>query len=112
MKTDKYIKAIIETGCMECCCMEDYCMEINFSKELIINRDKIYPGNVYTINRLLLLCTCYQVDDSNNTSEYFFVILDDKIKNKIKIRNIKPTKLKLLKNILNINNYTQIIDML
>lgn len=102
MKSCQYIKAVIENTC-------------NFYKtnetELYIMREKIYPGMIYRIRGLLLLCTCYEINENYEPIMYFFMLLEGKIKNAIYSKNINPTNLVLINNNENEMNYKKIFQI-
>ena len=79
--------------------------------DLYIMKDKIYPGMIYRIRGLVLLCTCYEINEDYEPIMYFFMLLEDKIEKTIYSRNIKPKNLVLIKNNENEINYKKIRQM-
>ena len=100
MKSSDYTKIIIENA--------DNLTKTN-ENELYILKSKIYPGKIYRIRNLVLLCTCYEVNEKYEPLMYFFVLLEGKIKNAINSRNINPINLVLIDNNTNEINYKKIL---
>ena len=76
--------------------------------ELYILKSKIYPGKIYRIRNLVLLCTCYEVNEKYEPLMYFFILLEGKIKKAINSKNIRPINLVLINTEENENNYIKI----
>ena len=102
MKSSDYTKIVIEnTGNL---------VKTN-ENDLYIIKDKIYPGMIYRIRGLVLLCTCYEINEDYEPIMYYFMQLEKKIKNAIYSRNIKPKNLVLINNNENENNKKKIFQM-
>lgn len=102
MKSSEYTKIVIENA--------DNLVKTN-ENDLYIMKDKIYPGMIYRIRGLVLLCTCYEINEDYDPIMYFFMLLEGKIENTIYSRNIKPKNLVLIKNNENEINYKKILQM-
>lgn len=102
MKSSEYTKIVIEN-------VGDL-VKTN-ENDLYIIKDKIYPGMIYRIRGLVLLCTCYEINEEYEPILYFFMLLEGKIKNAIYSRNIKPKNLVLINNNENEINYKKIFQM-
>lgn len=102
MKSSEYTKIVIENTCNSTKTNENV---------LYIFKNKIYPGMIYRIRCLLLLCTCYEVNEKYEPTIYFFILLEGKIKNAIYSKNIKPTILVLINNNENEINYKKIFQI-
>lgn len=100
MKSSEYTKIIIENA--------GNLVKRN-ENDLYIIKDKIYPGMIYRISGLVLLCTCYEINEEYEPIIYFFMLLEGKIKNVIFTRNIKPVNLVLIKDKENEINYRNIL---
>lgn len=102
MKSSDYTKIVIEnTGNL---------VKTN-ENDLYIIKDKIYPGMIYRIRGLVLLCTCYEINEDYEPIMYFFMLLEGKIENAIYSRNIKPKNLVLIDNNENEINYKKIFQI-
>jgi len=102
MKSSEYTKIVIENA--------DNLVKTN-ENDLYIVKDKIYPGMIYRIRGLVLLCTCYEINEDFEPTMYFFMLLEGKIKNAIYSKNIKPNNLVLIKNNENEINYKKILQI-
>ena len=102
MKSSQYIKVIIENAGN---------LTKNNENNLYIIKDKIYPGMIYRIRGLILLCTCYEINEEYEPTIYFFMLLEGKIKNAIYNKNINPTNLLLINNNNNKINYKKIYQI-
>lgn len=102
MKSSEYTKIVIENA--------DNLVKTN-ENDLYIIKDKIYPGMIYRIRGLVLLCTCYEINEEYEPIMYFFMLLEGKIKNAIYSRNIKSKNLVLINNNENEINYKKILQM-
>jgi len=102
MKSSEYTKIVIENA--------DNLVKTN-ENDLYIVKDKIYPGMIYRIRGLVLLCTCYEINEDFEPTMYFFMLLEGKIENAIYSRNIKPKNLVLIKNKENEINYKKILQI-
>ena len=102
MKSTQYVKVVIENVG-------------NLTKtnenNLYVIKDKIYPGMIYRIRGLVLLCTCYEINEEYEPTMYFFMLLESNIKNVIYSKNINPTSLVLINNNENELNYRKIFKM-
>jgi hypothetical protein len=102
MKSSEYTKIVIENA--------GNLVKTN-ENDLYIIKDKIYPGMIYRIRGLVLLCTCYEINEDFEPILYFFMLLEGKIKNAIYSKNINPNNLVLIKNIDNEINYKKILQI-
>jgi len=102
MDSSEYTKIVIENT--------DNLVKAN-QNVLFIIKDKIYPGMIYRIRGLVLLCTCYEINEEYEPIMYFFMLLEGKIKNAIYSKNIKPLNLVLIKNNENEINYKKIYQI-
>jgi len=102
MKSSEYTKIVIENA--------GNLVKTN-ENDLYIIKDKIYPGMIYRIRGLVLLCTCYEINEECEPISYFFMLLEGKIKNAIYSKNINPKNLVLIKNIDNEINYKKILQI-
>jgi hypothetical protein len=59
----------------------------NNNNVMYVMQTNVCPGRVYIIKSLLLLCTCYEIDEDYNPTTYFFVLLHNNTK-KQNINNI------------------------
>lgn len=73
--------------------------------ELYILKKKIYPGQLYRIRNLVLLCSCYEVNEHYEPTTYFLLLLEGNIKKAINSKNIRPINLVLINTEENENNY-------
>lgn len=101
MKTSQYIKVVIENT--------NNLTKTNENKLYILKKN-IYPGMLYRIRGLVLLCTCYEINENYEPIIYFFMLLEGRINNEISNRKIIPTSLSLISNIENELNYKKIVD--
>ena len=102
MKSSEYTKIVIENA--------DNLVKTN-ENDLYVIKDKIYPGMIYRIRGLVLLCTCYEINEDYEPILYFFMLLEGKIKNAIYSRNIQPKNLVLINNNENEINYKKIFQI-
>ena len=100
MKSSEYTKIFIENA--------GNLVKTN-ENDLHIMKDKFYPGMIYRLRGLVLLCTCYEINEDYEPIMYFFMLLEGKIKNTIYSRNIKPANLVLINNNQNEINYKKIM---
>lgn len=73
--------------------------------ELYVLKEKIYPGQLYRIRNLVLLCSCYEVNEHYEPMTYFLLLLEGKIQKTINSKNIYPKNLVLINTEENENNY-------
>ena len=99
MKSSQYIKVFIENA--------DNLKKTN-EHILFVIKELIYPGLLYRIRGLVLLCTSYEVNEQYEPVIYFFMLLKGNIKNVIQSKNITQTNLVLINNNENENNYKQL----
>ena len=99
MKSSQYIKVFIENA--------DNLKKTN-EHILFVIKELIYPGLLYRIRGLVLLCTGYEVNEQYEPVMYFFMLLKGNIKNVIQSKNITQTNLVLINNNENENNYKQL----
>lgn len=100
MRVSNYIKVCIENA--------DKLSKTN-ENNLYIFKKKIYPGNIYRIRGLVVLCTCYEVNEYYEPIMYFFMLLEGRTNIEISNKNITPTTLHLVSNIENEINYKKIL---
>lgn len=101
MRVEKYVKIVIENA--DKSISRDY-------NELFIKRDKIYPGQVYRLGLLMLLCTCYEIDDELNPVLYCFILLEDAFKRQILSTGVYIRNLTLIHHLKNDINYSKLLD--
>lgn len=102
MKSSQYIKIVIEN---------DGDLTKPNENNLYVVKDIIHPGMIYRIRELVILCTCYEINEEYEPTMYFFMLIEDKIKKVIYSKNIKPTNLELINNNENEINYKKIFQM-
>jgi hypothetical protein len=102
MKLSQYTKVVIENT---------FNLAQTNENELYIIKDKILPGMIYRILGLVMLCTCYEINENQEPIIYFFILLEGKIKNAIYSKNINPTNLLLINNNENKINYKKIFEI-
>ena len=102
MKSSQYSKVVIENA---------YNLTELNENDLYIVKDKIYPGMIYRIRGLVLLCTGYEINEEYEPIMYFFMLVEGKIKNAIYNKNIIPTNLVLINNNENEINYKKLFQM-
>ena len=100
MKTDKYTTIVIESQTKNI-----------KNNTLYVLKTKLYPGKVYKIRSLLLLCTCYEIDEYYNPIIYLCILLENDIKRELDLRNMFPPSLELINHNLNEINYKLIANM-
>ena len=102
MKSSQYIKVVIENTCNS--------TRTN-KTELYVMKHTIYPGMIYRIRGLVILCTCYEINEEYEPIMYFFILLKSKLKNAIYSKNINPTNLVLVNNNENEINYKKLFQI-
>lgn len=96
----EYIKLVVENDLLK----ED-------GNILNVEPAKIRPGNLYVIDKLVLLCTCYEIDENNNALIYFFVKLEDKYIKQIAHKKIPTSVLSLLPTTTNKYTYSKMLQL-
>ena len=101
MKYEKYMKIVITNK---------YKYEKNKNNILYILKTELYPGKVYKLRTLLLLCTCYIFNDNYTPIVYLCILVDNNIKRELQLRNSFSPYLKLIRHKQNEINYSYIHD--
>lgn len=113
MNHKEYIKIIIDDDLNLHNDEKEYNKNIqndNNYNPLFILKKTLYPGKIYQLHELILLCTCYEIDENFNPTIYFLTILDNNIKSEIRKKNINLTKLELMDNIHTIDIFKKLIS--
>lgn len=111
MKTTQYVKIVIDVMNREGK-YNNYKDKLNdYNNTMYISQQNVYPGTVYRLRGILLLCTCYEVDDKYNATIYFFTLLDNLIKKEISKRKINPLSLELYSTAESEENYKKMLSI-
>ena len=111
MKTNQCVKIIIDV-LDSVDRSNNYKDKLNdFDNTMYISQQNVYPGKVYRLRGILLLCTCYEIDDKYNATIYFFTLLDNLIKKEISKRNFNPLSLELYSTTESEENYKKMLSI-